>query len=83
MSVWNIQDGKARFSELIKKSGDSAQFITLHGKPTAVVVSQEEYSRLVKPKPSFLDFMQASPLADVDIDFRIERNTSRPRKVDL
>jgi prevent-host-death family protein len=54
MSVWSIQDGKTRFSELIKKSGRSAQFITLHGKPTAVVISQEEYSRLVKPNLLFL-----------------------------
>jgi prevent-host-death family protein len=81
MSLWHTRDAKARFSELVKKSAHSAQFVTVRGEPTAVVISQKEYSRLIKPKPSFLDFMQASPLADVDIDF--ERDTSLSRGSEL
>jgi prevent-host-death family protein len=81
MAAWQTQEAKARFSELIKMAEHSPQFITTRGKPTAVVISQKEYLRLAEPKPPFFDFMQASPLAEVNLEF--ERNSSPPRESKL
>ena len=47
MSSWQIQDAKARLSEVLEQAqSDGPQFITRHGKERAVVVSVEEYVRL-------------------------------------
>ena len=47
LNEWQLQQAKGNFSQLIKRaaSGD-AQTVTVHGKPTAVVLSAEEYTRL-------------------------------------
>ncbi|GHS87566.1 antitoxin [Synergistales bacterium] len=81
MESWQTQEAKARFSELAKKAARSPQLVTMRGKPAVVVISQKEYLRLRKPKPSFLEFMQASPFDDGE--FEIDRDMSTPRKIDL
>lgn len=49
MSSWQLQDAKARLSEVVKKAGEEGpQHITLHGEPAAVVLSEAEYRRLRK-----------------------------------
>jgi len=44
---WQLQEAKNNLSQLIKDaaSGD-AQVVTVHGKPTAVIVSAEAYAKL-------------------------------------
>jgi prevent-host-death family protein len=81
MTAWQIQEAKARFSELMKMAECSPQFITTRGNPTAVLISQKEYQRLAEPKSSFFDFMQTSPWADVELE--LERDTSLPREPEL
>ena len=82
MSQWQLQDAKARLSEVVKKAGKvGPQNITVHGELTAVVISWEDYQRLIKPKASFVDFMRKSPLVGVDLD--TERDDSDCRDVDL
>ena len=50
MMTWQLQKAKARLSELIKKAAkEGPQSITIHGQPTAVILSSEEYERLTKP----------------------------------
>jgi len=81
MSVWQLQEAKAKFSEVIRMSETEPQVVTMRGQPVAVVVSQQEYLRLGKPKPSFLELMQMAPLADSEIE--IERDCSEAREIDL
>jgi prevent-host-death family protein len=81
MKLWQTQEAKAKFSELVKMAAQTPQFVTLHGKPTVVILSQEEYTRLKKSKPSFLKFMQASPLGDTELE--IHRDRSMPREIEL
>lgn len=39
MSSWQLQDAKARLSEVVKKAAqEGPQHITLHGQPAAVVL---------------------------------------------
>jgi antitoxin Phd len=72
VQTWQLQDAKARFSEVVKRAvSDGPQEITVHGESTAVVLSRVEYDKLKKPakrKQSFVAFMRASPLYGLDID---------------
>ena len=78
MSRWQLQDAKARFSHLVKSAqSDGPQEITVHGRPAAVLLSAEDYQRLVGPKLSFVEFMRQSPLVGVDLDLRRPPSTTR------
>jgi prevent-host-death family protein len=82
MKVWQLQEAKARFSELVRRAGSQGpQDITLHGRRVAVLVSGDEFDRLTRPRESFVDFMLRSPLAGSSIMTR--RDKSPARKVRL
>ena len=82
MRSWQVQEAKARFSELLRgASVDGPQAITVRGRTAAVVLSTEEYERLRTRKPSLVQFLRASPLAGIDLE--IERDRSPPRPIDL
>ncbi|WP_234196548.1 MULTISPECIES: type II toxin-antitoxin system Phd/YefM family antitoxin [Pseudacidovorax] len=66
MQTWQMQDAKARMSELVKSAQEQPQDITVHGKSVAVVVSRQTFDRLSQAQGSLLDFMQRSPLAGQD-----------------
>ncbi len=82
MSCWQLQDAKARFSQLVKSAQlEGPQEITVHGKSAAVLLSAEDYRRLSGPKLSFVEFIRRSPLVGVDLD--LKRSTSTTRRVRL
>jgi prevent-host-death family protein len=82
MQSWKLQDAKARFSEVVKEATTRGpQVITLRGQPAVVVLSKEDYDKLVKPELSFVEFMRLSPLAKININ--IERDPSLTRDIDL
>lgn len=82
MRKWQLQEAKARFSELIKNAKlKGPQNITVHGVPTAVVISKEDYDRLTCSETSFIKFLRASPLVGVDIP--LKRGKSSFRDVEL
>lgn len=82
MKRWQLQDAKARFSEVVRWSQKRGpQEITLHGKPAAVVVSKDDFDRFAGHKPSFLEFLRDSPLAGAKL--RIRRDRSRARDLAL
>jgi antitoxin Phd len=84
MKAWQLQEAKMRFSELVKQAVNlGPQQITVRGKTTAVLISKEEYDRLVKPKISFVDFLRKSPLVGLDIELKINRDKSKTRDIDL
>lgn len=78
MSTWQLQEAKARLSEVIKKAKkEGPQSITVHGSPAAVVISSKEYERLKHPRGSFVEFMRQSPLYGVDLDLKREQTHTR------
>jgi antitoxin Phd len=72
MQTWQLQEAKARLSEVVKRAiSDGPQEITVRGESTAVVISRDDYEQLkapAKPKQSFVEFMRASPLFGSGID---------------
>lgn len=85
MQAWQMQEAKARLSELVKRAEqDGPQDITVHGKSVAVVLSRTAFERLSNRQGSLFDFMQASPLAALDDDeLTFVRDTSPTRDVAL
>lgn len=79
---WQLQDAKARFSEVVKLAQRKGpQAITVHGKPAAVLLSSAEYERLAGRRLRFADFIRQSPLAGAGV--RARRDRSPVRKVEL
>jgi prevent-host-death family protein len=81
---WPLQDAKARLSELIRKAqSDGPQHITVHGRGTVVVLSEEEYSRLkgARSGQRLVDLLGSSPLRDIEIEHPSVRAPAR--EVDL
>ena len=53
---WTVADAKARLSEVIERAQTDPQIITQHGKPSAVVVSVEEWARKTERKGTLAEF---------------------------
>ena len=70
---WQLQEAKAMFSQVVRKSAKEPQIITVHGKESAVVISMDEYRKLSTPKESFVNFMEQSPWADTETEFPIRQ----------
>ncbi len=81
MRRWQLQEAKARLSEVVKSAREGPQEISVRGEPAAVVLSIEEYERLRKKKLSLAEFVRRSRLVGVDLD--LERDKSPARDIDL
>ena len=80
--IWQLQEAKNKFSQLVEKAQhEGPQFVTKHGKESVVVLSVEEYKKIVKPKSNLFQFIQTSPLSDALIN--IERDKSLGRDIEL
>ena len=79
MMIWQLQEAKARLSEVIKKAqAEGPQRITVRGTSTAVVLSNAEYAQLVSANESLVDFMHRSPLYGADdIEFPPDKSLGR------
>lgn len=79
---WPLQDAKARLSELVKKAQQQGpQYISVHGNPAVVVISQKEYQSLTTPTISPVEFFRKSPLVGLHLD--LSRDKSLTRDIDL
>lgn len=53
-TTWKLQDAKAKFSKIVEEALNvGPQYVTRRGKEAVVVVSVEEYEKLISNKPSF------------------------------
>ena len=78
MEHWQLQDAKNRFSEIVNKAlRDGPQVVTRRGKKTVVIMSVEQYQRLVRPKVNIVDFFQSSPLRGEDLDLARRKDSAR------
>ena len=82
MQSWQLQEAKAKFSELVRKATfEGPQEVTVRGQEQVVVIAKKTYETLLHPKPSFWELMSNSPIKGIDLD--IERDRSFPRDVGL
>ena len=79
--TWTLAGAKARLSEVVDRAQTGPQTITRNGKPSAVIVSAEEWARKTARKGSLAEFLLASPLRGADLE--LERQRDAPRDVTL
>jgi prevent-host-death family protein len=79
--TWTIAGAKARLSEVVDRAQAGPQTITRNGKPSAVIVSVEEWERKTVRKGTLAEFLLASPLRRADLD--LERTRDEPRDIGL
>ena len=78
--TWTLAVAKARLSEVVDRAQAGPQTITRNGKPSAVVVSAEEWARKTARKGTLVEFLMTSPLRDADLD--LERVRDQPRDLE-
>lgn len=75
---WQVQEAKAKFSQLIKETVSSGyQTITKNGEPVAYVVSKEEFELYLKPQKSLLEVFDQCPYPEIDLDIKRSKDTMR------
>lgn len=82
---WQLQTAKAQFSEVFRRArAEGPQRITRQGKEAVVMISGEQYDKLVvrshQPK-SLVQFFRESPLVGVELD--LERDKDSGRDIEL
>ncbi len=81
-NIWQLQDAKSRFSEVVEQAiSHGVQIVTRRGKKTVVVMPFDEYQRLTQTSGSLAQFLLSSPFAGSELD--IERDQSLPRQTDI
>jgi antitoxin Phd len=79
--TWLVKDARARFSDVIDGAlGGEPQRVTRRGKRAVVVVAEEEWRRLAKPKTAMTlgEYLATYPLEPDDIDLTAARDRTRP-----
>jgi prevent-host-death family protein len=67
---WQLQDAKARFSEVVRSARDDGpQIVTVHGRDEVVVVAADDYRRLSGERSgaALVEAMQASPHRKIEL----------------
>ena len=81
--TWQLQDAKSKFSQLVDNAmHHKPQFVTKHGSHAVVVLSFEDYKKIIKPKTDLVTFFKSSPLSEIELDIS-RNNTDFPRGIEL
>jgi prevent-host-death family protein len=76
--TWQLQEAKAKFSELVDEViDDGYQTITRNGKPVVVVISQKEFEQFLRKEDNLIDFFMRAPFPDEDLDLTRDKDTGR------
>jgi antitoxin Phd len=79
--AWQLQEAKAKLSELVQKAIDEGpQTVTRHGKDAVVVLSVKEYSKLRERKPRPKEVLMSGPEGDLELPPRVRE---RGRKIEF
>ncbi len=77
---WQLQEAKARFSELVQKALDEGpQTVTRRGQPAVVVLSAEQFELMKKRQISLKELLAMVSLEELDL----ERHKDLPRETNL
>ena len=83
MRTWQLQEAKARFSELVRlDEGGEPQLVTKRGVASVVVLNVATYKRLIAPGRSLLGALLAAPRFEPE-ELPLDRDRSTGRPTDL
>lgn len=81
MTRWQVQEAKARFSELMEKAlTEGPQVVTRHGTDQVVVISAQEYGTLQPKRRNLLEALRDDP--DLDDDWLPPRDIDPEREIE-
>jgi antitoxin Phd len=76
--VWQLQEAKNKFSEVVEEAlSRGPQLITKRGIEAVIVLSYEEYRKLIMSQQKLSTFFRESPLAEVELDLQRDRSLVR------
>ncbi len=82
MKIWQLQDAKNRFSEVVERAlREGPQTVTRRGEPVVVVVGYGDYRKKARPKKSVVEVLRSCPVSAEELD--LARTKDLPREVDL
>jgi prevent-host-death family protein len=77
--TWQLQEAKNKLSQVVAEAQRSGpQVITRRGSKTAVILSFEDYRRLIASRKKLSEFFRESPMAMEELD--LERDKSPVRE---
>lgn len=77
-NIWSLQDAKNKFSQVVEEAQkEGPQVVTKRGIETIIILSIEDYKKLIKPKINLVEFFQKSPLHGTDLDLTRSKEPSR------
>jgi prevent-host-death family protein len=84
-SVWQLQEAKARLSEVVRRAADEGpQHVSVRGEPAAVVLSAQDYRQLASRRPSIVDhILSGEPWSDELVEAINDRPHGPDRKIDF
>jgi len=78
LKTWQLQKAKNKFSQVVDEAQRSGpQIITRRGAKAAVILSFEDYRRIMAPHKKLSTFFQESPLAQSDLDLERDKSPMR------
>jgi prevent-host-death family protein len=84
LSVWNLHEAKARFSELFRRTRDvGPQRVLRRGGEAVVVVQAEEFDRMTtraQQPGSLVEFFSSAPTGGKPLDLARKRDVTRTIK---
>ena len=79
---WKLQDAKAKFSQVVNDALKvGPQFVTRRGREAVVILSVEEYEKIINKKQTLKEFLLSCP--KMDDDFEFERQKDYPRDIEF
>jgi prevent-host-death family protein len=71
MMIWQLQEAKSKFSQIVNRAlREGPQIVTRHGQEVVVVLSVEEYRKMIESRPTLLDLLLNAHAVDVLRDGR-------------
>lgn len=80
--MWQLQEAKNKFSQVVTEAQQGGpQIITRHGVEVAVLLSYQEYKKMVgssrQAQKKLSQFFRESPLANEELDFSRDQSEAR------
>lgn len=74
--AWQFQEAKKKFNNLVEcAQQEDPQIVTKYGKEAVVVLSVDDYKKNHQTEKSLINFLQESPLGDIELDLSRDKGT--------
>jgi prevent-host-death family protein len=78
IKTWQLQEAKNRFSRVVENAmKEGPQIITRRGVEVAIVLSYDEYEKMIASRGRLSTFFRDSPLAGFDLDLARDQSNAR------